>query len=64
MPLMIAERDINTWLSEETCDGLPEYTYQAEDGTTYQINLTEGWIWKESKFLWFFIQAITVGAGV
>ena len=51
-------------MSDETCDGLPEYTYQAEDGTTYQINLTEGWIWKESKFLWFFIQAITVGAGV
>ncbi|MBR0172341.1 MAG: hypothetical protein IJQ21_06080 [Lachnospiraceae bacterium] len=36
---------------DETCDGLPEYSYQAADGTTYQINLSgsQCWIWKEWK---------------
>ena len=35
----------------ETCDGLPEYRYQAADGTTYQINLSgsQCWIWREGR---------------
>ena len=35
--------------SEETCDGIPEYIYYAEDGTAYQINLSDDWIWREWK---------------
>ncbi|MCR5121201.1 MAG: hypothetical protein K6B74_02140 [Ruminococcus sp.] len=32
-----------------TCDGLPEYTLQAPDGTFYQINLSGKWVWKNMK---------------
>ena len=32
-----------------TCDGLPEYTLSAPDGTFYQINLSEKWVWKNMK---------------
>lgn len=31
---------------EGTCDGLPEITVESDDGTLYQINLTDGWIWR------------------
>lgn len=31
---------------EGTCDGLPEITVESEDGTLYQINLTDGWVWR------------------
>lgn len=32
--------------SNVTCDGLPEYTITADDGTVYQINFTEKWVWR------------------
>ena len=32
-----------------TCDGLPEYTLSAPDGTFYQINLSGKWVWKNMK---------------
>ena len=32
-----------------TCDGLPEYTLTAPDGTFYQINLSGKWVWKNMK---------------
>lgn len=31
---------------EGTCDGLPEITVESDDGTLYQINLTNGWVWR------------------
>lgn len=30
----------------ETCDGLPEFQLTAPDGTTFQVNLSSGWIWR------------------
>lgn len=31
----------------ETCDGLPEFALQAENGTLYQINMSgSGWVWR------------------
>ena len=32
-----------------TCDGLPEYTLSAPDGSYYQINLSGKWVWKNMK---------------
>ncbi|MCR5708063.1 MAG: hypothetical protein K6G82_07300 [Ruminococcus sp.] len=29
-----------------TCDGLPQYVLYAPDGTEYQINLSEQWVWR------------------
>lgn len=31
---------------EGTCDGLPEIAVESDDGTLYQINLTDGWAWR------------------
>lgn len=31
---------------QETCDGLPEYTLYAPDGTIYYISFTGGWVWR------------------
>lgn len=31
-----------------TCDGLPEYSFIADDGTTYYINFSEKWVWREN----------------
>ncbi|MBQ9542060.1 RNA polymerase sigma factor [Ruminococcus sp.] len=33
-----------------TNDGLPEYTLTADDGTFYQINLTDRWVWREYAY--------------
>lgn len=30
--------------SNETCDGLPEYSIHFNDGSQYYVNITEGWI--------------------
>ena len=31
----------------ETCDGLPEFALQADNGTLYQINMSgSGWVWR------------------
>lgn len=32
--------------SDETCDGLPEYSICFADGSQYYVNVTEGWVWK------------------
>lgn len=29
----------------DKCDGLSEYTFTAEDGTVYQVNITERWVY-------------------
>lgn len=32
-----------------TCDGLPEYELEAPDGTKYQFNFTDKWVWKNGR---------------
>lgn len=29
-----------------TCDGIPERTFIDDDGTAYQVNFTERWVWR------------------
>lgn len=33
----------------ETCDGIQEFTLTGEDGTKFNINLNEGWVWRDGK---------------
>ncbi len=43
----IAEKLALLAYSPETCDGLPEVSVKGGDGAEYQINLSEGWVWKD-----------------
>ena len=31
-----------------TCDGLPEYQIQNKEGNVFEVNFTEGWIWRRN----------------
>ena len=31
-----------------TCDGLPEYQIQDKEGNVFEVNFTEGWIWRRN----------------
>ena len=31
-----------------TCDGLPEYQIQDNEGNVFEVNFTEGWIWRRN----------------
>ncbi len=35
--------------SNETCDGLSEYSISFDDGSQYYVNITEGWIQRDKK---------------
>lgn len=45
---------LNTLLSSlsyqpYTCDGLPEGIFNGSDGNVYQLNFSEGWIWRNGR---------------
>ena len=31
-----------------TCDGLPEYQIQDNEGNVFDVNLSEGWVWRRN----------------
>lgn len=33
-----------------TCDGLPEFSINAPDGTKYLLNLSSGWVWRKTPY--------------
>ena len=42
----IFQRVNNLQYEAMTCDGIPEKTFIAEDGTAYAVNFSERWVWR------------------
>ena len=42
-----AQLNALTW-SPDICDGIPEYTWTGTDGTVYDFNLSDNWVWKKN----------------